>query len=71
MPTKLFVSIQTDRKRGDSPKYEARFAEIEPFYDGQAYGCTWQGQYVLVSETGSIIREVYTGTRAAGYGFEG
>jgi hypothetical protein len=41
------------------PAYEARFAEIEPFYNGQAHARTLAGTHVVVGETGSIVHEVW------------
>lgn len=43
-----------------TPAYAKRFAEIEPFYNGQAYARTLADEWVLVAESGTVIHQIRT-----------
>ncbi len=40
------------------PAYNQRYANIEPFYNGQAHAQTHERALVIVSETGEVIKEI-------------
>lgn len=41
------------------PAYDYRYAEVEPFYNGQGYAQTHKGDLVVLDEGGEIIHEVF------------
>ncbi|MBY0501549.1 MAG: hypothetical protein K2P93_06065 [Alphaproteobacteria bacterium] len=41
-----------------SPAYDHRFADVEPFYNGQGYAQTLDGDLVALNENGEIIKEI-------------
>lgn len=41
------------------PAYTYRFADIEPFYNGQAHAQTHTGARVIINESGNVIREIF------------
>lgn len=40
--------------------YPHRFADVEPFYNGQAHAASFEGDLVVIDETGNIVHAVYT-----------
>jgi adenylate kinase family enzyme len=40
--------------RSGSPAYTARYAEVEPFYNGQAYALNFDGQRLILDERGAV-----------------
>jgi len=41
------------------PAYAKRFANLEPFYNGQAHAVDFEGNFLLINEEGQIIKELY------------
>lgn len=46
--------------RNGYPAYDHRFADVEPFYNGQGHAQTLNGGLVLINENGDIIKEIST-----------
>jgi len=46
-------------RRDGTPAYKERFAEVEPFYNGQALCRDWIGRRLIVNENGDIIHVVW------------
>ena len=43
-----------------SPAYDHRFADVEPFYNGQGYAQTLNGDLVILNEKGEALKEIST-----------
>ena len=61
--TKSPLSANYDIRLDGRPAYEARFAEVEPFYNGQAYGRDWSGKRVVIGVAGQVIHTVWEETQ--------